>query len=472
MPPHDMSTERSSPDASASREIDARPGEPQTSGSAADEGRYSLALVVEWGLIAVSYLMLFFGRHWVGSDGGERFDSLSELLSQHHIPHTKYSMVGPMFATPLWYLGKAWLKDPRLGCAYYNWVLLGVFIVVLARLLKGSLEPQIVRRFLLLLVAGSMFAFHVMAFYAEVFTAACVAAGVLCVCLRRCEWAGWIAIVLGSVNTPGVGLGAAAVCLFFTIERRRLRYILPIVAVVGMIALEALLRKGGKTGYEGVKQNPTLMPYSGRPGFSYPLFLGLLSVMMSFGKGIVFYAPGVFAPVKDLLKGKHALLTTHRVWLVFLAGLVLVYAKFCGWYGGQFWGPRYLFFVSVPASFALALNLRVRSFGRSLVILAMLTLSVWICADEMVFGEAHLDQCWANNYALEHLCWYVPEFSAWIRPFIVKDPLKSDEIAFLTVYAIVYLYLAVPIVAFLVRSAVPPCKAQMRRLLEWRAWGV
>jgi hypothetical protein len=467
-----MSTKGLSPDASPSGPVAVRDGQQAAPAGAAGEHRFSLRALVEWALIAASYFMLVFGLHWVGADGGDRFDGLSELLGQHKIPATRYSIVGPFFSAPLWYLGKALLKDPRLGCAYYNWVLLGVFLVLMARLLKDSLEPEIMRRFLLLLVAGSMFANHIQAYYAEVFTAVCVATGVLCVCRRRCTWLGWIAIVLGSANTPGVGLGAAAVCFYFTVERRRLRYVLPLLAVGVIIALEALLRKGGKTGYEGVRQNTTLMPYSGRPGFSYPLFLGLLSLLMSFGKGIVFYAPGVFAPVKDLLQGKDALLKTQRVWLLFLAGLMLVYAKFCGWYGGVFWGPRYILFASVPASFALALNLGVRrSFGRSLVTLTMLTLSVWICAEGMVFGQGNLDACWTNNYALEHLCWYVPEFSAWIRPFISARPLKKEDFVFLSVYAIVYLYLAVPIAVFLVRSALPRCRSQLQRLLEWRAWG-
>jgi len=427
---------------------------------------------VEWALIAIAYFMLFFGLHWVGADGGDRFDGLTELLGQHKIPATRYSIVGPFFSAPLWYLGKVLLKDPRLGCAYYNLVLLGVFLVLLARLLKDSLDPTTLRRFLLVLVAGSMFANHIQAYYAEVFTAVCVGTGIVCVCLRRAAGLGWTAIVLGSANTPGVGLGAAAVCFYFATDRRHARYVLPLLAIGAIIALEAFLRKGGKTGYEGVRQNTTLMPYSGKPGFSYPLLLGLLSLTMSFGKGIVFYAPGVFAPVKDLLQGKEALLKTHRVWLLFLAGLMLVYAKFCGWYGGVFWGPRYLFFASVPASFALALNLGARrSFGRSLVTLGMLTLSAWVCAEGSVWGEDKLDACWTNNYALEHLCWYVPEFSAWIRPFISARPLKTVDFIFLGVYAVTYLYLATPIAISLLREAFPRCKAQVQRWLEWRAWG-
>jgi hypothetical protein len=465
-----MSTEGLSPDAAVSGPSAPRLGESEAPSSADAKPGFAPRAIVEWGLIVASYVVLFFGPHWVGADGAERFEGLSQLLGQHKIPPTRYSIVGPFFSAPLWYLGKEWLKDPKIACSYYNWVLLGVFVLVLARLLKGALEPTTIRRFLLLLVAGSMFGNHIQAYYAEVFTAACVATGVLCVCLRRCAWLGWIAIVLGSANTPGVGVGAGAVCLYFTMDRRRLRYVLPIVAVVAIIAMEALLRKGGKTGYEGVKQNTTLMPYSGRAGFSYPLFLGLLSLVMSFGKGILFYAPGVFAPVRDLLKGKEALLKAYTAWLCFLAGLLVVYAKFCGWYGGQFWGPRYILFASVPACFALALNLGVRRFGRSLVALVMLTLSVWIGAEGALFGEGNLDQCWGNNYALEHLCWYVPEFSAWIRPFVSARPLKHEDYAFLTVYAVVYLYLATPVAIFLVRTALPRCKAEVSRWLDWRAW--
>jgi hypothetical protein len=464
-----MSTEGLSPDASASASI-APPVRQPKAPNAVGPSRRPLGAIVEWSLIAASYIVLFFGFHWVGADGAERFEGLSELLGLHKIPATRYSIVGPFFSAPLWYLGKVWLKDPKLACAYYNWVLLGVFVALLARLLKDSLEPVTVRRFLLLLVAGSMFGTHSQAYYAEVFTAACVATGALAVCLRKGAWMGWIAIVLGSANTPGVGLGAAFVCLYFTLDRRHLRYILPILAVVGIIAMEALLRKGGKTGYEGVRQNTTLMPYSGRPGFSYPLFLGLLSLVMSFGKGILFYAPGVFAPVRDLLKGKDALLKTYSAWLCFLVGIMLVYAKFCGWYGGVFWGPRYILFASVPASFALALNLGVRRFGRSLVSLSMLTLSMWVAAEGVVFGQAKLDPCWVNNYALEHLCWYVPEFSPWIRPFVSARPFKTEDFVFLGVFAVVYLYLAVPIAVFLVRSALPYCKTQVQRWLDWRAW--
>ena len=431
-----------------------------------------LVAIFEWVLVGLSYFMLFFELHWVASDGGERFDALTQLLESHTLPTTRYSMVGPIFSAPLWYLGKVLLKDPRAACGYYNWVVLGVFAFLLARLLKGVLEPATTRCFLLLLFAGSMFANHVQAFYAEVFTAACVATGVLAVCAKRRSSLGWTAIVLGSANTPAVGLGTAAICLFFSLDRRRFRYLLPILAVGGVIAFETLVRRHGKTGYEGVHQNTTLMPYSGLPGFSYPFLLGLLGLIMSFGKGILYFAPGVFTPVKDLLAGNEVLLKTQRAWLCFLVGLILVYAKFCGWYGGEFWGPRYVMFASVPASFALALNLRSRkSILRSSIVLTMLTLSVWVCADGVVFRNEQLGKCWENGYALEHLCWYVPEFSVWIRPFIVHRPLEKLDYFFLTTYFVIYVVLATPTVIYLAKSVASACKPRVQRLLEWRTWG-
>ena len=39
----------------------------------------------------------------------------------------------------------------------------------------------------------------------------------------------------------------------------------------------------------------------GRPGFSYPLFFGELSALLSFGKGLAFYAPGLILPIRRAL---------------------------------------------------------------------------------------------------------------------------------------------------------------------------
>jgi hypothetical protein len=51
----------------------------------------------------------------------------------------------------------------------------------------------------------------------------------------------------------------------------------------------------------------------------------------------------------------------------------------------------------------------------------VLALSVWVGINGAVFGQQSMDVCWANDYALEFMCWYVPEFSALWRPFVTQD---------------------------------------------------
>jgi hypothetical protein len=436
--------------------------------------RTSPAAIIEWTLIATSYTVLFFGEHWVGADGAMRFSDLSVLLETGKLASDRISIVGPLFSAPLYYLGKKWLGDARLGCAYYNWVLLGIALIVFARLLRDHLPAQVTRRFLLLLTAGSMFGFHVAPYYGEVFTAVCVGAGVMSVCTKQRAWLGWIAIVLGSVNTPAAGVGAGAVCLLFTIEEKRIRYIVPFLAIGALGALESYLHRGGlKTGYEGFTGVRTVLPYSGRPGFSYPILLGLLGLLFSFGKGLVYYAPGLLAPMKQTLAGKTEMARTYVLWLAFLAGLLVVYAKWWAWQGGEFWGPRYVFFAAIPASFALANNLgKPRSVVFGMAMLVILTLSVWIGADGVMFGQQNLGACGANNYANEDLCWHVPEFAAWIRPLIVMRPLKTQDWFFILNFLVVYAYLASPIVIYFARDAGPPAMTKLRRMFEWKTWSV
>ncbi|MCX6791864.1 MAG: hypothetical protein NT149_02400 [Candidatus Gottesmanbacteria bacterium] len=109
---------------------------------------------------------------------------------------------------------------------------------------------------------------------------------------------------------------------------------------------------------------------------------------------------------------------------IYLVGLILVYGKWWAWYGGWFWGPRFLLFASVPASFNLAYvltnpstNAKVKTFALSIALW-----SFWVGLSGVIFGQTDLNICTSNNYALEHLCWYVPEFSVLFRPIVARLP--------------------------------------------------
>jgi hypothetical protein len=63
----------------------------------------------------------------------------------------------------------------------------------------------------------------------------------------------------------------------------------------------------------------------------------------------------------------------------------------------------------------------------------------------VVFQQKTLDICTDNNYALEHLCWYVPEFSPLLRPFIIHTTLHLKDRLILILFAVAWLYAMVPL---------------------------
>ena len=195
------------------------------------------------------------------------------------------------------------------------------------------------------------------------------------------------------------------------------------------------------------------MPYSGRPGFSYPLAFGLLSLLFSFGKGLALFAPGLWLLFKRTATPAPAVLRTwqrHSIWIV--VGLVLVYAKWWAWPGGWFWGPRFLLYASIPASIALAIHLSDEDAtpAAKALTLAVLGWSIWVGINGAVYGQ--LDMAVCNVEAnIEPLCWYSPEFSALFRPFIVPKTLSANEWTTFTYSVTVGVVLAAPFAYDLLR---------------------
>ncbi|HEX8628006.1 MAG TPA: hypothetical protein VF755_07530, partial [Catenuloplanes sp.] len=135
-------------------------------------------------------------------------------------------------------------------------------------------------------------------------------------------------------------------------------------------------------------------------------------------------------------------------WLLFTAGLVLVYAPWWAWYGGMTWGPRFLLFASLPASLALAVrlwDLPERLWSR-LLTLAVLTMSAWVGLCAAVFPEAGFPpQCSAARYANEALCHSTLEFSALWYPLVQQLPVGRRDVAVIAYLVVVYCYLAAPL---------------------------
>jgi len=414
---------------------------------------------VDWALILCGLVVLATQPHRFDGDAGVRLAMVDRMLDGRSPGDTPYSVISPVLSLPFRAVGAPGL---------FNVTLFAVSLAVLWALLRGRVAADLVRRFLLLLVAASMIAPHTGSFNSEVFTAFCVGAGIVVAALPRRQ--GWSVapLALGVANTPATAVGLGLVSLDLVIRSRRLRWLLPVLAAGALVAVEAWVRRGSPFdgGYGADHGFRTVMPYSGRSGFSYPFVLGVLAILFSFGRGLLFFAPGLFLPTR--LSGRYDpsrvdLVAVRRGWLLFTAGLVVVYASWWAWYGGASWGPRFFLFASLPAALALAVRL-----GPSpapvlgdLATLAALLLSGWVAVAGRLFAGLYPPVCAADSYRLEALCWFTPEYSSLWYPLWAGGSLSAGD----------WLVVAYHVVAvgWLARSAVSRLSAAIPRV-PVRGW--
>ena len=378
---------------------------------------------VAWGLVVLGLLLLFFVLpHDIEGDGRLRLDALQAWLSGSGIPSTKYPLVGSLLSIPLFLLGRL-VGSPEWWVSRYNVIVYAAGLVLLYRVLRDRLDRDILLAFLLLLGTTAMVPSSLTGFGTEPFTVMAAATGLAAWSSGR--WKTATALLgLAVANVPATIVGVALAMGWWAWRVKRIRALAPVVVGAGLWLLENLVRRKSAllTGYEGDHGFRTLLPYSGLPGFSYPIFFGVLSLLVSFGKGLLFFASGL---VLAFGRGLDALRSVSEVlvlWIMYLAGLVLAYGSWWAWYGGFTWGPRFLVFASLPASLLLAAQLRRpprRLIALTVVVVALL-LSVWVGIDGQVFGRFAQDPCSANHYSLESLCWYVPEFSVLWTPFVLS----------------------------------------------------
>lgn len=396
--------------------------------------------------LSVGSLLVLLGIVLVGGaqyyaamgDGQVRFGALKFLLDTHEVPQMKYPLAGPIFALPLILLDRLLGTGDAIAVRYNFWLLLAG-LSLWGLLLRRHLSPFAWRAFLMLLLFASLMPNYVRYFYAEIFTVVLVGGGLAWTTFGpRRRGLGWVAVVIGVVNTPAALPALALLALFKAGQERRARYLLLPVAALLLICLDSWLHSGvlfgGGYGQDAGQITP--MPYSGQSGFSYPLFFGLLGILFSFGKGLVWFFPGLLLPAwRDL---SCELRRFYLLCLIFLAGLVLVYAKWWAWYGGWYFGPRFFAFAALPASLALAVSLAQthKSWLRATLTLLALALSVWVGICAAAFQQKGLDFIADQNWMLEHLVWHVPEYSVLWHPFLAKDILLEYPEKIFIIYGV------------------------------------
>jgi hypothetical protein len=429
--------------------------------------------LVEIVLLALGfYVLLFLLPHHLAGDDVQRFSDIELLRTQGKLSSSRFSLAMPLVSLPFVALG-ALVKSPEWWATRFNVILVGVAASAVMFGLRGRVDGRLMRRFLLVLLFASLLTYHLRTYNTEVADGVFVTCGLILLVLGR-TWLGWGLLVFVAVNTPAAAPALALVAVVETVRRRRFRFLLPIVVAVLLIGAEAWIRRGSPftTGYEGVSGFTTQIPYSGRPGFSFPFVLGLLSILFSFGRGLLFFAPGLVLWLSGRTrKLAGAAWTSVALALVFILGLVLAYSKWWAWYGGNAWGPRFFVLAAVPASFAIAL--RLLDAGRSpfadALTLVLLAASAWIGIAGILASADDSEPviCTAHGYALEAFCWYVPEFSSWWQPILSFPSLDASTWAAVVYAVIVFAYLALPPAVGVVRSAAAGA-TQLLRAPGWR----
>lgn len=444
----------------------------------------SLNAIIETGLIVVGLIALVFLLYRnTGGDGWIRYQGLLQIVIHHSFPTMKYSLIGPSFALPLVWIGRK-MHNPYGWVTIYNQILFILTLFLGYLILRKHMDRALLRKFYLMLIVASMFVANVAWFYGEVFTALCVGFGVLIAYIRFTRIPGWLLVALGVANTPAALGGLALLLLKRMWDDKRLRYALIFLLALAFMGLNNWLLRGNplNAAYDNDHGPKSVMPYSGLPGFSYPFFFGLLSLLLSFGKGLLFFAPGLLLPVrKTLLRGQRAngvpLYQVYTLWIAFVVGLLLVYSRWWAWYGGQFWGPRFLLFASIPASFALAVRLihhKEASLGVNLLTLAAFVLSVWVCIDGAIY-QWHVIAapiCVLNHSNLESLCYYTPDYSELWLPFVTHYALTINQEIFMGYLILAALYLIVPLCIHLARQLYASGQKYIMPHVSLKAWKI
>jgi hypothetical protein len=401
---------------------------------------------LETALIVVGWLLLFFFLpHGLRNDDKVRLNDIEQLL-HGHLTSSKYSLVMPLLSAPMILMGN--LTGTIAGWALeFNTVVIGLGVLIAYRLLRGRVDPRLFRLSVLVLLFASFMTGRLRDYGVEVTSATLIALGIICLATNQHVVAGWTAIIFAVVNTPAAIIGLVLLCAVQAARAKQLRQLLPVVAAAVLIMLEAWIRRGSPfdTGY-------------GKQSLTNTFGLGLLEVLFSFGRGIVFYMPGLLLWLSNRVRRQLPGRSAVALMMVFVLGLILVYAKWWAWYGGITWGPRFFTFAAIPASILIASRIgrAGESVAADLLALGVLALSAWVAFTSAIADlTTVLGYCIENSF--EHLygCVYYPANSSLYQPVTDFPHLAAGTWVVAVFIWLVFCYLAAPLVASLGRTVLP-----------------
>lgn len=419
----------------------------------------------------IFYLLVF--PHGIHGDGYVRYEGLLNLLSTGKPLPIVYSYVGPLISSPLLLFGHI-VKDSYWWiCRFNTFIFLGT-LWFFHRALRERFGADSARRLSLLLMAGGMFARHTTDYYSEVMSA-CFAALCIWLYVQNKMNRGALFGVLSVWNTPGTLFGFAFSQAAMLYRKRRFRILLFVALAAAGIFVENFWKYGEfyPKEYLSVHGYKNALPYSDLPGFSYPLWFGVLSVLFSFGKGLIFFTPGLlafFAPWRWRGEKWDEFLNAG---IFYLVGLIMVFSRWWAWGGDWFWGPRFYLFASILSAAGVHSLMEGdrKTPVRTAFTLALLTLSVWVSAQGIAFGTDNLEYCSVDGGYISFICQYVPEFSSLWRVFVAQDRgVNGKQLAFLIYHGLVYITLSTPLWHEFAAQVRPLAREAGARVFAWKEW--
>ncbi|MDO8392664.1 MAG: hypothetical protein Q7V57_19485 [Actinomycetota bacterium] len=355
-------------------------------------------------------------------------------LVDGHWSTMKYSMVMPLLAVVPYRLaqtvgqGDVLLRDFNL----FVWVAWSLLVGWRLSLLRGARFAAAV----VTLSSVSMLAAYITTFNAEALSLMMMSAGLLLLVDeggRGTRVAGVVLTALGAAVVPVQVVGIAVVGAVRLVRRRDgWVFAAAVLAVTaGVIDVAITQHQFGFTKYSIEGTTFEVLPWGSVQNFGYPFVFGLLAILFSFGRGLVWYMPSLFLhderrhdPVDEW----------RRVLTILVLVMVPIYAKWWSWYGGVSFGPRFFLLGVVPAAVALCDRLRTPSSLRAWAIgVAVTAFTGWIAIAGAVYSVTPqaMQRCTADEYRLEVLCWHTPEYSSLWAPLWAGDSLGPARVLFI-----------------------------------------
>ena len=389
------------------------------------------------------------------SDGIVRFNTYKSLFTSEPI-YTKFSIIQPLITKPIDAIFRFFNSSLSLDFAPSHIEVFLILFLILICLSSRTNKKQLI--LVMTLLPLSMLVHYTGQYFSEWTSSLLLAIGWILFSSHRTTLSlclGSLLCAIGLANWPVMLVPIAVVTVIAYLTtllkgQKDYRFVIFIVSVlivaVLLLFIELLIKNGLfnnpylSTEEKGYK---TLMPYSGIPGFSYPLLLGILSNLFSFGKSVFLFNPFLIYLFIGNYKYKFYMLVGFLVTL-------LIYSKWWSWYGGYSFGTRFYIIFVIPSIYVFILYVQKEGLTRKLLGAGVLMLAAWVGICGKYFGMQELSNvCAVNNYSLEAFCWYVLEFSPIISPFIrlslyeIIDKISMFDWLYLTSIILIYIYISI-----------------------------